>query len=84
MHPKFQSWFNQKCEGSIGEEGLVDLALRLQKPIPKSLKPRNIQRERIKVERTKPFVTFYGDPNNMPLLTSSGNAKQYGTVNSAT
>ncbi|GAA0186886.1 hypothetical protein LIER_34174 [Lithospermum erythrorhizon] len=41
-------------------------------------------KERIKVEWTKPFVTFYGDPNNMPLLVSEGNANTYGTMDSAT
>jgi len=41
-------------------------------------------REKIKIERTKPFITFYGDPKNMPTLTFDGTAKQYGTVDSAT
>ncbi|KAK2376066.1 pectinesterase [Trifolium repens] len=40
--------------------------------------------EKIKVERTKPFVTFYGTPNNMPNITYGGTAAQYGTVDSAT
>ena len=41
-------------------------------------------REKIKIERTKPFITLYGDPTNMPNLTFDGTAKQYGTVDSAT
>ena len=41
-------------------------------------------REKIKIERTKPFITLYGDPNNMPNLAFDGTAKQYGTVDSAT
>ncbi|XP_022776433.1 putative pectinesterase 63 [Durio zibethinus] len=41
-------------------------------------------REKIKIERTKPFITFYGDPKNMPKLTFDGTARQYGTVDSAT
>jgi pectinesterase len=40
--------------------------------------------EKIKVERTKPFVTFYGSPNSMPNITYAGTAAQYGTVDSAT
>jgi pectinesterase len=40
--------------------------------------------EKIKIERTKPFVTLYGAPGNMPNLTYGGTAKQYGTVDSAT
>ncbi|XP_027361983.1 putative pectinesterase 63 [Abrus precatorius] len=40
--------------------------------------------EKIKIDRTKPFVTFYGVPKNMPNLTYGGTAQQYGTVDSAT
>ncbi|KAJ1386672.1 Pectinesterase, catalytic [Sesbania bispinosa] len=40
--------------------------------------------EKIKIERTKPFVTLYGAPENMPNLTYGGTARQYGTVDSAT
>ncbi|KAJ1410331.1 Pectinesterase, catalytic [Sesbania bispinosa] len=40
--------------------------------------------EKIKIERTKPFVTLYGEPENMPNLTYGGTAQQYGTVDSAT
>lgn len=40
--------------------------------------------EKIKIERTQPFVTLYGEPGNMPNLTYGGTAAQYGTVDSAT
>ncbi|KAF8401146.1 hypothetical protein HHK36_014450 [Tetracentron sinense] len=40
--------------------------------------------EKITIERTKPFITFYGSPNSMPKLTHAGTASQYGTLNSAT
>lgn len=40
--------------------------------------------EKIKIERTKPFVTFYGAPNDVPTLVFGGTAAQYGTVDSAT
>lgn len=40
--------------------------------------------EKITIPRNKPFVTLYGEPKNMPNLTYSGTAAQYGTVNSAT
>ncbi|XP_059462129.1 putative pectinesterase 63 [Corylus avellana] len=61
----------------------------------KSIPPRNTKRvivhigpgvynERIRIDWTKRFVTFYGSPANMPTLTSSGTAAQYGTDDSAT
>ncbi|XVE56463.1 hypothetical protein DITRI_Ditri04bG0012000 [Diplodiscus trichospermus] len=40
--------------------------------------------EKIRIERTKPFITFYGEPQNMPNLTFDGTAREYGTVDSAT
>ncbi|XP_027361828.1 pectinesterase 2-like [Abrus precatorius] len=40
--------------------------------------------EKIKIERTKPFVTLYGVPEHMPNLTFGGTAQKYGTVDSAT
>ncbi|KAK1565694.1 hypothetical protein Q3G72_032727 [Acer saccharum] len=39
---------------------------------------------KIKIERTKPFITFYGSPNAMPTITQYGTALQYGTMDSAT
>ncbi|XP_010523318.1 PREDICTED: pectinesterase PPME1-like [Tarenaya hassleriana] len=41
-------------------------------------------REKVTIGRTKPFVTLYGQPNAMPVLTFNGKATQYGTFNSAT
>ncbi|XP_074310303.1 pectinesterase 1-like [Silene latifolia] len=42
-------------------------------------------KEKIKIERFKPYITFYGtDPKNMPIISYSGTAAQYGTVDSAT
>ncbi|KAI4351181.1 hypothetical protein L6164_005561 [Bauhinia variegata] len=43
-----------------------------------------VYNEKIKIERTKPFITFYGSPNNMPNLTFGGTAFHHGTVDSAT
>lgn len=40
--------------------------------------------EKINIEKTKPFVTFYGVPEKMPNLTFGGTAQEYGTVDSAT
>ncbi|KAK1562593.1 hypothetical protein Q3G72_014554 [Acer saccharum] len=40
--------------------------------------------EKITIERTKPFITFYGSPNAMPTITQSGTALQYRTMDSAT
>ncbi|KAK9101223.1 hypothetical protein Scep_024653 [Stephania cephalantha] len=39
--------------------------------------------EKVTVERTKPFVTFYGSSSNMPILSYDGTTSKYGTVNSA-
>ncbi|CAM8905918.1 unnamed protein product [Rhodiola kirilowii] len=42
-----------------------------------------VYKEKIKIDRTKPFVTFLGNANNMPTLTYGGTALEYGTVDSA-
>ena len=39
--------------------------------------------EKIRIDRDKPFITFYGAPNNMPVLVYNGDAAKYGTVDSA-
>lgn len=41
-------------------------------------------REQVKVDRSRPFVTFYGEPDKMPKITYDGTAKKLGTFNSAT
>ncbi|XP_052878949.1 pectinesterase 2-like [Gossypium arboreum] len=41
-------------------------------------------KEKIRIERNKPFITLLGDPKKMPNLTFDGTAKQFGTVDSAT
>ncbi|XP_027333082.1 putative pectinesterase 63 isoform X2 [Abrus precatorius] len=45
-------------------------------------------REKITIERSKAFVTFYGErngnDNDMPIITYHATALQYGTVDSAT
>lgn len=41
-------------------------------------------KEKVTIERTKPFVTLYGSPGAMPTITHAGTAANYGTVNSAT
>ena len=45
-----------------------------------------VYREKVTVDRSKPFVTFYGERsgNDMPTITYDGRALQYGTVDSAT
>ena len=44
-----------------------------------------VYKEKLKIDRNKPFVTLYGsDPKNMPKLTFDGDAAKYGTVYSAT
>ncbi|KAI4351171.1 hypothetical protein L6164_005551 [Bauhinia variegata] len=42
-----------------------------------------VYNEKIKIERSKPFITLYGSPNNMPNLTFGGTAFHHGTVDSA-
>ncbi|XP_030502343.2 putative pectinesterase 63 [Cannabis sativa] len=43
-----------------------------------------VYREHIMVDRSKSFVTFYGDENNVPVITFDGTAEKFGTWNSAT
>ncbi|CAN6451355.1 unnamed protein product [Victoria cruziana] len=43
-----------------------------------------IYREKLTIDRSKPFVTFYGDRNAMPRIRFGGTARVYGTMNSAT
>lgn len=45
---------------------------------------RGVYKEKITIDRNKPFITLYGHPNAMPVLTYDGTAAQYGTVDSAT
>ncbi|XP_068658073.1 putative pectinesterase 63 [Aristolochia californica] len=45
---------------------------------------KGVYREKITVDRMKPFVTFYGQPNEMPTISFDGTAAEYGTWNSAT
>ena len=40
--------------------------------------------EKITINRTKNFVTFYGDPMDIPKIVFNGTATEFGTVNSAT
>lgn len=40
--------------------------------------------EKITIERSKPFVTLYGLPWEMPVIVFNGTAAEYGTLNSAT
>ncbi|KAF2287102.1 hypothetical protein GH714_038189 [Hevea brasiliensis] len=40
--------------------------------------------EKITINSSKPFITFYGDPGDMPKIVFNGTASQYGTVYSAT
>ncbi|KAG8381031.1 hypothetical protein BUALT_Bualt06G0078500 [Buddleja alternifolia] len=40
--------------------------------------------EKIKIERYKDFITFYGDPNNMPTVVYGDTAAKTGTMDSAT
>lgn len=46
-----------------------------------SLGPGNYT-ENIKIESTKPFITFYGEANNMPTIVCGGTAAGYGAVES--
>jgi len=40
--------------------------------------------EKVTIDRSKPFITLYGSPSNMPTISYAGTAAQYGTVDSAT
>ncbi|KAM6598333.1 hypothetical protein CsatA_017942 [Cannabis sativa] len=41
-------------------------------------------KEKITIDRSKQFISFYGNPKAMPTLVFDGTAAQYGTVDSAT
>lgn len=43
-----------------------------------------VYREKVLVDRSRPFVTFLGDPHAMPVITFDGTAAKFGTWNSAT
>ncbi|CBI38548.3 putative pectinesterase 63 [Vitis vinifera] len=43
-----------------------------------------VYEEKIKIDRSKPFITFYGSPDDMPMLSFDGTAAKFGTVDSAT
>ncbi|XP_059317979.1 pectinesterase 1-like [Lycium ferocissimum] len=40
--------------------------------------------EKVKIERSKPFITLYGDSKNVPNIIFNATAKEYNTVDSAT
>jgi len=59
--------------------------------IPKDNKRRTIIQigggeywEKITIKCNKPFITFYGDPMDIPRIVFNGTASQYGTIYSAT
>ncbi|KAL5572300.1 hypothetical protein UlMin_021897 [Ulmus minor] len=43
-----------------------------------------VYREKITVDRSKAFLTFYGSEHDMPTIVFDGTARKYGTVYSAT
>ncbi|CAL9045671.1 unnamed protein product [Musa banksii] len=43
-----------------------------------------VYREKILVDQSRPYVTFYGQPGAMPTISFDGTAARYGTANSAT
>ncbi|XP_010443992.1 PREDICTED: putative pectinesterase 63 [Camelina sativa] len=43
-----------------------------------------VYKEKVTIDRNKPFITLYGHPNAMPVLSYDGTALRYGTVDSAT
>ncbi|MBA0861708.1 hypothetical protein Goshw_000091 [Gossypium schwendimanii] len=65
------------------KKAIESVALGNTKRVIISIGP-GVYKEKIKIERGKPFITLLGDPKNMPNLTFGGTAKEYGTVNSAT
>ncbi|KAH0461203.1 hypothetical protein IEQ34_008778 [Dendrobium chrysotoxum] len=42
-----------------------------------------VYRENVKIDSSKPFVTFSGKENAMPTITFAGTAAEYGTLDSA-
>ncbi|KAB1209457.1 Pectinesterase PPME1 [Morella rubra] len=41
-------------------------------------------KEKVIIDKSRPFVTLYGEPDNMPIISYADTAKKYGTWNSAT
>jgi hypothetical protein len=41
-------------------------------------------KEMVKVDKSKPFITFYGESGDMPRISYDGTAKEYGTWDCAT
>ncbi|KAI9195470.1 hypothetical protein LWI28_015177 [Acer negundo] len=72
-----RSWFSANVRAFETRKATLDPKLVAAKANPQVIM-------KITIERTKPFVTFYGSPNAMPTITQSGTALQYGTVDNAT
>lgn len=43
-----------------------------------------VYKEKVTIDRSKPYITLYGDPQHMPKMTFNAKAAQYGTIGSAT
>ncbi|XP_058084590.1 putative pectinesterase 63 [Magnolia sinica] len=43
-----------------------------------------VYKEKVLVDRSRPFITFYGEPDAIPTITFDGTAAKYGTIYSAT
>ncbi|KAG4116940.1 hypothetical protein ERO13_D12G198266v2 [Gossypium hirsutum] len=75
----------------LGGGGEFDTITKAIKSVPSgntkrviiSIRPRSYK-EKIRIERNKPFITLLRDPQNMPNLTFDSTSKQYGTIDSAT
>ncbi|CAK7352316.1 unnamed protein product, partial [Dovyalis caffra] len=77
----------------VAKEGVADFRTITDalESIPKDNKQRTIiwigggeYWEKITIKCNKPFITFYGDPKDIPKIVFNGTASQYGTIYSAT
>ncbi|KAL4348367.1 hypothetical protein GQ457_17G018700 [Hibiscus cannabinus] len=64
-------------------KAIASVPIRNRKRVIISIAP-GVYKEKITIDRNKPFITLMGNPKNMPNVTFDGTAKKYGTVDSAT
>ncbi|KAF8047263.1 hypothetical protein N665_3120s0002 [Sinapis alba] len=82
---RIEQWFNTNVKQN-GRGNFKTLTEAINS-VPVGNKERVIIKlghDALTIDRNKPFITLYGDPNALPVLTFDGTAAEYGTVDSAT
>ncbi|KAF8088886.1 hypothetical protein N665_0527s0006 [Sinapis alba] len=87
---RIEQWFNTNVPSLASRNDTLDPALLTAEATPRNKERVIIKlghgeyKEKVTIDRNKPFITLYGEPNAMPVLTFDGTAAEYGTVDSAT